>query len=74
MLKNPTGTEVDTSPEKFTDISRQVYPTSLVVVSVGNCQTALVDESRMIRTQTGTHDISEMVAVHGTLCASIPQQ
>jgi hypothetical protein len=66
--------EVDNSPEKFTDISRQVYPTSLLVVSVGNCQRVLVDESRMIRTQTGTHDRSEMVEVHWTLCASIPQQ
>jgi len=50
-------------------ISRQVYPASLPDVSAGYCQRALVDESGMIRTQMGTHNISEMVAVLGTPCA-----
>jgi hypothetical protein len=39
-------------------ISRQVSPALLLDVSVGNCQTALVDKSGMITTQMGTHNRS----------------
>jgi hypothetical protein len=35
-------------------------------VCAGYCQIGLVDESGMIRTQTGTHNISVIVAVYGT--------
>jgi hypothetical protein len=52
MLKNSPEYERDTSSEKFTAISRQVPPASLLGVSAGYCQRALVDESGMFRTQT----------------------
>jgi hypothetical protein len=38
---------------------------SCLVLSTGNCQRALVDESEMIRKQTGKHNTPEMVAVQG---------
>jgi proline dehydrogenase len=45
------------------------FSASLLQVSAGICQRALLDESRMIRTQMGSHNIyKKMVAVHGTLC------
>jgi hypothetical protein len=50
-------------------IFRQVSAASLLDVSAGNCQTALVDESGMIRPHTETHNRSQMVAMHGTPCA-----
>jgi hypothetical protein len=37
--------------------------------SASYCDTALVDESGMIRTQMGTHSISVMIIVLGTPCA-----
>jgi hypothetical protein len=39
------GYEGDNSSEKFTAISHQVSPDSLLGVSSGNCQRAVVDES-----------------------------
>jgi hypothetical protein len=54
-------------------ISCQVYPTSLLGVSTCYCQRALLDESVMIRTQIGKHNISVIVAVYGTPCA-IPRR
>jgi hypothetical protein len=50
MLKNPAEYERDISLAKFTT-SLQVYPDSLLGVSVGICQRAVVDESGVIRTQ-----------------------
>jgi hypothetical protein len=67
MLKKPAGHERDILSAKLTDISRLVSPcfawTFLAKflpalhldVSAGICQRALVDESGMIRTQTGAH-------------------
>jgi hypothetical protein len=54
-------------------ISLQVSPASLLGVSVGYCSTALVDESGMIRTQMGTHNRLEMVAITGTPWAIPPR-
>jgi hypothetical protein len=51
----------------------QVSPASLLDVSAGNCQTALMNESGTIITQMGTHNRSEMVAVHGTPCVITPR-
>jgi hypothetical protein len=61
MLKNPAEYEIDISSAKLTAISsakltaipRQVFPDSLLGVSAGTCERALVDESGMIRTQMG---------------------
>jgi hypothetical protein len=36
------------------------------------CHRVLVDESRMIKTQMGKHNRSEMLAVHGTPCVNRP--
>jgi hypothetical protein len=44
---------IDTTSAKFKDISRQL-PTLLLGVS--DATRALLDESGMIRTQTGTHN------------------
>jgi hypothetical protein len=44
---------------KFTAISRQVCPDSLLGVCAGICQRAVVDESGMIRNQIGVHNTSE---------------
>jgi hypothetical protein len=52
-------------------ISRQVSPPSLLDVSAYNFLRALVDEAGMIRAQIGTHSRSEIIAVHGTLCARL---
>jgi hypothetical protein len=49
----------DISSVKFTAISRQFSPDLLLGVSAGIFQTALVDESGMIRTHMQTHNRSE---------------
>jgi hypothetical protein len=72
MLQIPTSMKSDPSYAKFTAISRQVSPASLLSVSVGHCQIALVNESGMIITQMGSHNRSEVVAVHGTPCSTPP--
>jgi hypothetical protein len=41
---------------KFTDISRQVFHSSLLVVSAGYCQRTVVGELGLIRTQMGKHN------------------
>jgi hypothetical protein len=51
--------------------SPSFFPASLLSVSADICKRALVNESRMIRTQMETHNRSEMPAVHGTL-STIP--
>jgi hypothetical protein len=73
MLKNPESMKRDSSEAKFTVISRQVSPASLLGVSAGYCQRAVVDESGMIRTQLETHSRSEMVTVLGTPCMIPPR-
>jgi hypothetical protein len=72
-VKKPYRYERYTSYANFTAISRQVYPASLPDASAGYCQRALVDESRMIRTQMETHNRSEKVAVFGTPYAIPPR-
>jgi hypothetical protein len=62
----------DASPAKFTAISLQVFPASLLGVSNVNCQGTMVDESGMIRTQMETLNRSEIVAVYGTPCVIPP--
>jgi hypothetical protein len=54
-------------------ISCQVSPASLPDVSADYCRRGLVAEPGTIRTQTGTHNTSEMVAVLGTPCAIQPR-
>jgi hypothetical protein len=66
MLKIPAEYDSDTSSAKFTDISHQISPASLLDVWAGYCQTALVSESGMIRTQMRKHERSVMTAVYGT--------
>jgi hypothetical protein len=46
----------------------------LLYVSACYCQTALVDESGMIRNQMVTHNRSEVVAVLGTPCEMPPRK
>jgi hypothetical protein len=53
MLKNSSENEGNNSSAKFTAISLQVLPASLLGVCAGYCKRALVDESGMIRTQMG---------------------
>jgi hypothetical protein len=53
MLNNPAEYGRDTLPAKFTAISREVAPASLLGDSAGYCQRALVYESRMFGTQMG---------------------
>jgi hypothetical protein len=50
MLKNPAQCERVISSEKFTVISLQVPPESLLGAFVGIFKTVLVNESEMIRT------------------------
>jgi hypothetical protein len=59
MLKNPAEYEREISSAKFTATYHQVSPDLLLGVSAGICQTALVDESGIIRTQMGKHNRSE---------------
>jgi hypothetical protein len=58
MSKTPTEYERDTSLAKLPDISPS-SPASLLGMSAGICQTALIDESGTISTQIGTHDTYE---------------
>jgi hypothetical protein len=74
MLKNLVEYYIDISTAKFTVISHQASPDSLLGVSSGIFRRALVDESGMIVTQVGTHTIDQkMTAVHGTLCTIPPR-
>jgi hypothetical protein len=72
MLNIPPEYDRDTSKAKLTGTSRQVFPSSLLHVSAGICQRALVAESRMIRTQIGTHNRVKIVTVFGTPWAIPP--
>jgi hypothetical protein len=59
MLKNPAEYERHISSAKITAISSQVSLDLLLSISAGLCQRALLDESRMIRTQMETHNRSD---------------
>jgi hypothetical protein len=50
-----------------------VFPASILVFSAGYFHRALVDESRMIRTQKGMNNRSEIIAIYGTPCAIPPR-
>jgi hypothetical protein len=65
MLKHPTSTKEIFRWQNSVVISREVPPISLLDVFAGDCQKALVNKSGMIRTQMGTNNRSEMVAVQG---------
>jgi hypothetical protein len=67
-VKPPAEYDRDTLPTKWKDISRQFLPASQLNISAGICHTAFVHESWTIRTQTGKNSMSEMTAVHWTLC------
>jgi hypothetical protein len=58
--------------KNLTAISRHVSPDSVVDVSGGNFQRALICESGIIRTQVGSHNRSEMVVMLGSPCAPTP--
>jgi hypothetical protein len=73
MLKYSAEYERDTSQAKFMAISHQVSLASLPDVSACYCRRYLMDELGMIRTQMGTHNKSEIVAVLGTPCAIPPR-
>jgi hypothetical protein len=51
----------------------QVSPASLLDVSAGYFPKDLVDESGMIKTQMGTQNRSEMVAMYETSCVISPR-
>jgi hypothetical protein len=55
-------------------ISHEVYPASLLDVSAGNFQRALVDDSETIKTLMATRNRSKMVAVQGSPYAPAPLQ
>jgi hypothetical protein len=55
MLKNPAEYERDISSAKFTAIYRQISRDSRLGVSVGICQTTLVNELGMIRAEIEIH-------------------
>jgi hypothetical protein len=74
MLKSRTGVKEILRKQNLTAISRQVSYISLLDVSAGNSKIALVDGSAMIRTQMGSHNTQEMIAVQGSPCASAPPQ
>jgi hypothetical protein len=75
MLKNSAERESDLSSAKFTVISRQISPDSLLGFSTGICQRALVDELGMIRTEIGMHSRSQNGrSVWDSLYDSFPKQ
>jgi hypothetical protein len=55
-------------------ISSQASPASLLDISVGNYQGALVGELWMIRNQMRAQNTSEIVAVQASPCAPTPQK
>jgi predicted transcriptional regulator len=72
MLNNAANMNEILRRQNSTTISRQAFPASLLYVSAGNCQRALVDESVMIRNKMGTPNRTEMFTVQGPTCARIP--
>jgi hypothetical protein len=74
MLKNPTSMKDRLHRQNSAAVCCQLSSALLLDVSAGNCQRAVVDESKIIRNEIGTLKISEMVALQGLPCASTPQQ
>jgi hypothetical protein len=72
MIKNPASMKEILRSQNSSAISRQVSSASLLNISGGNYQRALVDDSGMIITQMGKHNRSEIVAVQWTLCTIPP--
>jgi hypothetical protein len=66
MLKNPTSTKGRTSWAKFTVISRQASPASILGVAADYYQRDLVNESRMARIKMETHSSSVWDALCNT--------
>jgi hypothetical protein len=56
MLKIPVEYDRDTLLAKLTDFFTKILPALLLGGSAGICQRALVDESRMMRTQMEMHN------------------
>jgi hypothetical protein len=73
MLKIHAEYKKDISSAKFTVLSRQISSDSLLAVSDGMCQRALVVKSGIIRTERGRTIYQKMVAVHETLCTIPPR-
>jgi hypothetical protein len=72
MLKNFTTMEEILRRQNSVVISFQVSLVSLLYIYAGNCQRALVDKSRMIITQMGMYNRSQIAAVQGSSCAPVP--
>jgi hypothetical protein len=72
MLKNPTSMKKTLHRQNSAIISSQVSPASLLGVSTGNSQRAVVDKSGIIRNQMETHSRSNMVSVQGSPWAPAP--
>jgi hypothetical protein len=68
MLKNTLNMKRDISLAKFTAISRQTPPASLLGVSAGNCYRTLVDGSGITNSEGDAQQIVT-IAVYGTPCA-----
>jgi hypothetical protein len=65
MLKKPTSMK---NRKNSRSLLEKFAPVSILGVSTGQCQRALVDETGIvIRTEKGTHNGSEMVALMGRL-------
>jgi hypothetical protein len=56
LLRNPASMKVILHKKNSAAISPRIFPASLLYVSAGNCERALVDASGMIKTQMGTHN------------------
>jgi hypothetical protein len=57
-LKIPTSMKQKLHRQNSRPFIRQVSPVLLLDISAGNCQTALTDESEIIRKQMRTHNRS----------------
>jgi hypothetical protein len=60
-IKNPTSMKEIFRRQNLIAISRQVSPASLLDISAGNFQRALMNESGSIRSQMGAHNRSRVV-------------
>jgi hypothetical protein len=58
VLKIPAEYDKDTSSAKLTDFFAKLLLASQLVMCVGICQRAVVDESGSSRTEMGTHNRS----------------
>jgi hypothetical protein len=70
MLKNPTSMKDRLHRQNSAAVCCQLSSVLLLDVSAGNCQRAVVDESKIIRNEIGTLNRSEMLRCKGCL---VPQ-